>query len=350
MLDNLTEEEASLILRRGNTAHEDIIYVRRIHIQIFKEMSTPSVLSRLIFSAGKVALIDGWFSKSIAELAEETSLSERTVHNVKIKLVDMGLVETKVTAPTGLPVLQWRLCSKALLHLELEFIGELGRLIKCKENKQTATIAECLETKQTANFAVWSDPNLPIIDDGLMASTDDNQAALQGYPDEGVSVHDNEKAGNKLQPLQEQTYILHSNVYYSKKEHNNKQIGEGGKGGNQQKRRRTVREVIIPEWMPTSEWDAFIKMRLSSGVFTDDAAMLAIGKLKSMTENGSDVGNGTAAEILNQSVFNSWKGLFPLKNEGRDDGKNKLYLGKDAAQSGSKTRSTKYAGLHQEEA
>ncbi len=50
---------------------------------------------------------------------------------------------------------------------------------------------------------------------------------------------------------------------------------------------------------------------------TDRAIKLAISKLKEMAKLPftDSIDSDTAIEILNQSVMNSWQGLFPLKNE-----------------------------------
>lgn len=65
----------------------------------------------------------------------------------------------------------------------------------------------------------------------------------------------------------------------------------------------------LPEWMPREAWNGFVEMR-SKGktVFTDRARELAIMELEKLRGQGND-----PEAVLNQTVMNGWKGLFPIK-------------------------------------
>jgi len=66
---------------------------------------------------------------------------------------------------------------------------------------------------------------------------------------------------------------------------------------------------IVPEAIQ-SEWDAFIDMRKAiKKPMTEKAMELAIKKLNELAPNDFE----KQRQILNQSVFNGWQGLFPLK-------------------------------------
>jgi hypothetical protein len=66
------------------------------------------------------------------------------------------------------------------------------------------------------------------------------------------------------------------------------------------------------DWVPQAEWAAFEDMRRRiRKPMTDRARELAVSKLAELRDEGHD-----PAEVLNQSVMNSYQGLFPLKTKG----------------------------------
>ncbi len=61
------------------------------------------------------------------------------------------------------------------------------------------------------------------------------------------------------------------------------------------------------------EWDAYIEMRKKiKKPMTDNAKKLAVKKLQELSRGDVDL----IKAILNQSIFNSWQGLFQLKKDG----------------------------------
>jgi len=82
---------------------------------------------------------------------------------------------------------------------------------------------------------------------------------------------------------------------------------EGLKKGKEEK----PKNIELPAWVPRPEWEAYVEMRKAiKAPMTDGAKKLAIGKLKKMQEQGEN-----PASVLEQSIFNSWKGLFVVKEE-----------------------------------
>jgi len=65
----------------------------------------------------------------------------------------------------------------------------------------------------------------------------------------------------------------------------------------------------LPDWIPLDHWSAFVEMRQKiRKPLTDYAKRLAVRKLKNLQEQGHP-----PAQVLMQSAFNSWAGLFPVK-------------------------------------
>ena len=66
-----------------------------------------------------------------------------------------------------------------------------------------------------------------------------------------------------------------------------------------------------PEWLPIDAWVSFVEMRKAMGAkgkLTMNAARLIIKKLEELRNQGQD-----PRLVLEQSVMNNWKGVFPIK-------------------------------------
>ena len=65
----------------------------------------------------------------------------------------------------------------------------------------------------------------------------------------------------------------------------------------------------LPEWVPRVEWGHYEEMRRKMRKpMTNAAKRTAVETLGKLVEEGWDV-----KAVLEQSVFNSWQGLFPVK-------------------------------------
>jgi hypothetical protein len=70
---------------------------------------------------------------------------------------------------------------------------------------------------------------------------------------------------------------------------------------------------MIPDWLPAEAWQGYKDMRKKiRKPMTERAEQLAIATLDKLRAGGQD-----AAAVLDQSVMNSWQGLFPVA-ESRD--------------------------------
>lgn len=67
----------------------------------------------------------------------------------------------------------------------------------------------------------------------------------------------------------------------------------------------------IPQWVPENEWNDFVEMRIKiKKPLTDKAKKLAIKNLEDLKNEGHP-----PIDVLNQSVLNSYQGLFAIKNK-----------------------------------
>lgn len=66
----------------------------------------------------------------------------------------------------------------------------------------------------------------------------------------------------------------------------------------------------LPDWMPPADWQAFVEHRKRvRSPMTDLAQTKAIAELDRLRADGHD-----PVAVIDQSIINGWKGLFPLKN------------------------------------
>lgn len=70
--------------------------------------------------------------------------------------------------------------------------------------------------------------------------------------------------------------------------------------------------LVLPEWLPVAQWEAFVAMRKAKGKrapFTDAAKAGILRELDKLRKEGHD-----PAAVLEASVINGWSGVFPLKS------------------------------------
>lgn len=84
-------------------------------------------------------------------------------------------------------------------------------------------------------------------------------------------------------------------------------------GAKKPKKQKSVFE--LPDVIDRSAWDGFLEMRKTiKKPLTENGMMLALGKLQKLSAEGHEPN-----EVLNQSTFYSWQGLFGIKEEYRND-------------------------------
>ena len=74
---------------------------------------------------------------------------------------------------------------------------------------------------------------------------------------------------------------------------------------------KTKTIFVLPEWIPADIWNAYVDMRKQlKKPMSDYAKKLAVNELFKLANQGH-----CPADVLNQSIFNGWQGVFPVKGE-----------------------------------
>lgn len=75
----------------------------------------------------------------------------------------------------------------------------------------------------------------------------------------------------------------------------------------------TKQQLVLPIWLSVDTWNEYMKMRRAIGrPMTQRAKELALMKLAHLRQEGEDPN-----KVLEQSIFSSWQGLFPVRQSGR---------------------------------
>lgn len=89
-----------------------------------------------------------------------------------------------------------------------------------------------------------------------------------------------------------------------------------GKERKGKERKGNGQAVSLPNWIPEETWKSYIEMRTRiKKPATENAKSLIIKKLEELKSQGQD-----PKEVLEQSIMNSWQGVFPLKEPSNKDG------------------------------
>lgn len=68
--------------------------------------------------------------------------------------------------------------------------------------------------------------------------------------------------------------------------------------------------VVLPDWLDKETWNDFLEMRKKlKAPMTDKAKTIMFNKLADFKQQGMD-----PVKVVEQSIMNSWKGVFPLKD------------------------------------
>lgn len=80
---------------------------------------------------------------------------------------------------------------------------------------------------------------------------------------------------------------------------------------------------VLPDWIPKEPWEAYLDMRVKiRKSITEHGKELVVIKLRKIMNDHE----GSPEDVLNQSILNSWAGVFPIKPEG-GNGNGKRHAG-----------------------
>lgn len=81
--------------------------------------------------------------------------------------------------------------------------------------------------------------------------------------------------------------------------------------------------IVLPDWLPNEVWEEFKQHRKDmKKPMSVLAQKKTINQLEKMRERGQDI-----QAVIDQSIANGWQGLFELKSQGKNHGKDSKYYG-----------------------
>ena len=137
--------------------------------------------------------------------------------------------------------------------------------------------------------------------------------AEQFFPINGDGLRHNDRADREIQAHTEQAEINRSiaNERHSDRSTNRRtnRSTERAPSHSQSHKKKQQGAFAPPDWVPSDAWQSYVEMRNRiRKPLTHRAAELAVEKLSELRSGGHD-----PKGVLEQSIFNSWQGLFALK-------------------------------------
>lgn len=119
-MNNYREEIFRLIT--SFCGQQNVITIPAILIHYTGDRDTALFLSQVLYWDGKTQNPDGWFYKTYNEWEAEICMNEYEVRKAKNKLVEMGILETRLKKANGSPVVHYRLKKDRFSESILQFL------------------------------------------------------------------------------------------------------------------------------------------------------------------------------------------------------------------------------------
>ena len=175
---------------------------------------------------------------------------------------------------------------------------------------------EHVEQDETV-FGLWPDDvdeivGVPSFSDALVSV-----GWIQFDSDTGVATLPNFHKYNAPSGTRGKTNAERQKAFRERQKASNSNGNSNGKSNitnnaREEKRREELNTSTaspLPDWIPEDAWNSYVEMRKKvRKPMTGKAVDLAVAELEKLREQGSD-----PRAVLDQSVLNSWQGLFPLK-------------------------------------
>ena len=131
-----------------------------------------------------------------------------------------------------------------------------------------------------------------------------------GWIDKDGKIHDWDDYAGKLIRSREVDRLRHRKSLGTPSELPRKSLGTPSLQYPTVTKKERKKDIVLPEWIKKETWDAFLEMRKAKKASPTLRAMeLIIKELEKIKAAGDD-----ANEVLNRSIRNSWKDVFPLGN------------------------------------
>lgn len=91
------------------SGHDRIVTIPKLYIEMTGDLAESVLLNQIVFYSDKSKRNDGFFYKTYDDWSKEVCLTERQVRYSAKKLIDKGLIETKVLKANGSPTVHYKL-------------------------------------------------------------------------------------------------------------------------------------------------------------------------------------------------------------------------------------------------
>ncbi|MEK3955400.1 conserved phage C-terminal domain-containing protein [Psychrobacillus sp. FSL K6-1464] len=92
------------------SGHDRIVTIPKLYIEMTGDLAESVLLNQIVFYSDKSKRNDGYFYKTYEDWSKEVCLTERQVRYSAKKLIEKGLIETKVLKANGSPTVHYKLC------------------------------------------------------------------------------------------------------------------------------------------------------------------------------------------------------------------------------------------------
>lgn len=150
------------ILRRIS-GQENVFTVPKIYVQYTGDLTTAVLLNQIVFLSDKSKRTDGFFYKTYKEWEEEICLTERQVRYSIKKLMEKGIVETKLKKANGSPTVHYKLEYDKFVESILTFCQIPNeQIVSIQPNNLSDSLTE-ITTETTTETTTSNIPYLEIV-------------------------------------------------------------------------------------------------------------------------------------------------------------------------------------------
>lgn len=102
-------------LLKSFSGQDNVVTIPKFYIKFTGDITTAILLNQIVFYSDKTNRSDGFFYKKYDDWEKEICLTERQVRHSSKKLINLGVLETKLMKANGNPTVHYRLNYDKLL-------------------------------------------------------------------------------------------------------------------------------------------------------------------------------------------------------------------------------------------